>query len=96
MAGGPENGTTSSNATNAGAKANAADDGTKLRDNDFEQQDFEQQAQQSQVGIVGEFLEFLKTNKKWWLTPIVIVIVLLTLFGILGQSVIAPFIYPLF
>ena len=58
--------------------------------------DFERQARQPNLGIVAEFVEFLRTNKKWWLTPIIIVIVLLTLFGILGQSVIAPFIYPLF
>ena len=57
---------------------------------------FEQEAARGRLGILGEFWEFLRTNKKWWLTPIILVIVLLTLFGILGQSVIAPFIYPLF
>lgn len=57
---------------------------------------FEQEAASGRLGILGEFWEFLRTNKKWWLTPIILVIVLLTLFGILGQSVIAPFIYPLF
>lgn len=58
--------------------------------------EFERQAEQPSPGVIAEFVDFLKTNKKWWLTPIIIAIVLLTLFGILGQSVIAPFIYPLF
>ena len=57
---------------------------------------FEQEAASGRTRILGEFWEFLRTNKKWWLTPIILVIVLLTLFGILSQSVIAHFIYPLF
>jgi hypothetical protein len=46
--------------------------------------------------LVAEFCEFLRCSKKWWLTPIILAILLLTLFGLLGQSVLAPFLYPLF
>jgi hypothetical protein len=47
-------------------------------------------------GIVREFVEFLKYNKKWWLTPIVVVTLLLIGAAILLPSPVAPFIYTLF
>jgi len=43
-----------------------------------------------------ELGEFLKENKKWWLTPIVVVIVLLGVLIALGGTSAAPFIYTLF
>jgi len=47
--------------------------------------------------IVGEFWEFLKFRKRYWLLPIVLV---LLLFGALivftESSAVAPFIYALF
>lgn len=60
------------------------------------QDDFERQADQAQIGLAGEFLHFLVNSKKWWLTPILLVLVLLGLFTILGSSGAAPFIYTLF
>ena len=40
---------------------------------------------------------FLRTRKKWWLTPIVVTMVLLGLLIILSESsAVAPFIYALF
>ena len=49
------------------------------------------------MGLMKEFLEFLKIRKKFWLLPIVIILVL---FGALivftESSAIAPFIYTLF
>lgn len=47
--------------------------------------------------ILGQFWEFLKVRKKYWLAPIVIVLVLLGLLIVLTQgSALAPFIYTLF
>jgi len=57
---------------------------------------FQREAESAAPGFVAEFWEFLRSNKKWWLTPIILAILLLTLFGLLGQSVLAPFLYPLF
>lgn len=49
------------------------------------------------VLIVGEFVQFLIEQKLWWMTPIVIVFVLLGVFIALTQSsAVAPFIYALF
>jgi len=58
--------------------------------------DLEQQASQSQRGIVGEFVDFLLHNKKWWLTPIVVVLLLVGLLVVLSGTGAAPFIYTLF
>lgn len=44
-----------------------------------------------------QFWEFLKVRKKWWLGPIVGMLLLLGLLLVLTQgSAIAPFIYTLF
>lgn len=41
--------------------------------------------------------DFLKVRKKWWLTPIMLVMLLLSLVVVLSQgSAVAPFIYTLF
>lgn len=64
---------------------------------DSEQEsDFMAQAAGARTGLVSELAAFLRQNKKWWLTPIVISIVLLGLFVILGGTGAAPFIYTLF
>ena len=53
--------------------------------------------QMGRLGIVKEFWDFLKVRKKWWLTPIVLVLVLLGALIVFSQgSVVSPFIYPLF
>ena len=57
---------------------------------------FQQAADEAQPGLVAEFIEFLKESKKWWLIPIVIVLLLVGLLVFLSSSVAAPFIYPLF
>lgn len=51
----------------------------------------------SKFRLVGEFFQFLKAEKKYWLAPIVIVFVLLGLLIVFSQSsALAPFIYTLF
>ena len=49
------------------------------------------------LGFLGEFWDFLKVRKKWWITPIVIVFLLLGALILLTESsAVAPFIYTLF
>ena len=57
---------------------------------------FQQQAEQSQIGLVAEFIDFLRYNKKWWLTPIILVLLLVGLLILLASTGTAPFIYTLF
>ena len=58
--------------------------------------DFAARAGESRPSLAGEFTEFLKENKKWWLAPIVIAILGLGLLVLLGGTAAAPFIYTLF
>ncbi len=51
----------------------------------------------SKVTILREFWSFLRVRKKFWLAPIVIVLVMLSLLIVLTQgSALAPFVYALF
>jgi hypothetical protein len=47
--------------------------------------------------IAGEYLEFLRENRKWWLVPIAVLLLLLGALIVLTQgTALAPFIYTLF
>jgi hypothetical protein len=49
------------------------------------------------ISLLREFLAFLKSNRKFWMLPIVLVLVLLGALLVVSQgSVVAPFIYTLF
>ena len=51
----------------------------------------------SKLSILGELWKFLKVRKKWWLTPVVVVLVVLGALIVFAQgSALAPFIYTLF
>ena len=51
----------------------------------------------SKVSILKEFWGFLKVRKKYWLGPIVIILLLLGLLIVLTEgSTVAPFVYTLF
>jgi hypothetical protein len=72
----------------------AADDKTQAPD--VSASEFERQSHERQPGIVAEFVDFLIHNKKWWLLPILIVLLLAGALVLLSGSPFAPFIYPLF
>lgn len=57
---------------------------------------FEAEAEKARGNVLTEFLGFLAHNKKWWLLPLVLVLLLLSLVMLLGGTAIAPFIYTLF
>jgi len=47
--------------------------------------------------LVIDIVRFLKARKAWWLTPIILLLALMAVLIIAGQSgVLAPFIYALF
>ncbi len=49
------------------------------------------------IEFLKQFWEFLKVRKKWWLGPIVGMLLLLGMLLVLTQgSALAPFIYTLF
>ena len=57
---------------------------------------FESRAAEAPRGVVSELLSFAFNNKKWWLTPIIVVLLAMGLLVILGGTAAAPFIYTLF
>lgn len=51
----------------------------------------------NKFSILAEFWDFLKVRKKWWLTPIILFLLLLgALIMFTSTSAVAPFIYTLF
>lgn len=60
------------------------------------QKSFESASKQPTPGFLAEFWMFLMTNKKWWLLPILLVILLLGLLVFLSSTPLAPFVYTLF
>jgi hypothetical protein len=61
--------------------------------------EFQRELHRPQIGFVAEMAHlahFLLTNKRWWLLPIVLVLLLASLLVILSGTGAAPFIYTLF
>ena len=58
--------------------------------------DFESEAQAGGTGMVAEFWHFLSQTKKWWLVPIVVILLVFGVLVFLSGTAAAPFIYTLF
>ncbi|MFQ5697924.1 MAG: DUF5989 family protein [Myxococcota bacterium] len=67
----------------------------EIRDSESEP-DFAASAREARSGLLAEFKDFLLENKKWWLAPIVVSVLLLGGLVLLGGTAAAPFIYTLF
>lgn len=51
----------------------------------------------SKLSIFYEFWQFLKVRKKWWLTPVILILILLGALIVFTEgSALATFIYALF
>ena len=61
-----------------------------------QQDDFNQSAQEARTGLVAEFWGFLQHSKKWWMLPVMIVLLLVTVLVLLAGSPAAPFVYSFF
>ncbi len=57
---------------------------------------FARKAAAKQTGFLHEFWLFLRENKKWWLTPLLVILLAFGVLVVLGGTAIAPFIYTLF
>jgi hypothetical protein len=57
---------------------------------------FEQAGEEQPMGLLAEFWLFIREEKKWWLTPIVLVLLLAGVAIFLSGTGAAPFIYTLF
>ena len=57
---------------------------------------FEELKPPPRQGLIREFIGFLRHNRKVWMAPLIILLVLIGLLILVAGSSIAPFIYPLF
>ena len=65
--------------------------------NDRQQSEFEKAAASSGgTGFFSELWSFLSHNKKWWLLPIVVMLLIFGALVLLSGTGLAPFIYTLF
>ena len=59
--------------------------------------EFEQAAaEQPRGGFAGELWTFMKENKKWWLLPLIVALLIFAALIFLSSTGVAPFIYTLF
>lgn len=63
---------------------------------DSDADEFTRQAEQRAPGLLREYWDFLRYNKKWWLVPIIVSLLLVGILIVLGSTAAAPFIYTLF
>ena len=66
------------------------------QDSSKPREQFAELAKSGSQGFLGELLGFIGSSKRWWLTPIVIVLVVLGVLIALGATGAAPFIYTIF
>jgi hypothetical protein len=61
------------------------------------QENFEQMARnRSESSFLGELWTLIRQKKKYWLVPIILVLLLLGVLVLLSGTAVAPFIYTLF
>ena len=60
------------------------------------EQKFSEQARQGQSSLLRETFAWLRYNKKWWLAPVVALLLLVGVLVILSSTAVAPLIYTLF
>ena len=53
-------------------------------------------AQNAKPNVIREFWEFLRYNRKYWLLPIILFLLILAGLLVLSSTAAAPFIYAIF
>ncbi len=71
-------------------------DSTNQETKAVDAEEFARQAEQAQHGMMREMFDLLRYNKKWWLAPIIIGLLLAGVIVVLGGTAAAPLIYTLF
>ena len=57
---------------------------------------FSDDAARPQPSFLRQYWDFLRFDRRWWMTPIVVLLLIAGAFLVLGGTVAAPFIYALF
>ena len=69
---------------------------TAVTDQNKDARSFASEAEQKSPGMLSEFWGLLKTHKKWWLAPIIVVLLIVGGLVLLFGTPVAPLIYTLF
>lgn len=63
---------------------------------DPKQNEFLQESQAERGSFLSDYFAFLKRTRKWWMLPVLVVVLLFGLLVVLSATGAAPFIYTLF
>ena len=63
---------------------------------DSQRTTFEDAAQKRSSSFLGKFWRFLRQNRKWWLVPIIVTLLLVAVLVVVAGSGAGPLLYPLF
>lgn len=63
---------------------------------DNKRSEFEKSGEDKDIGLLAEFVGMMKQNKKYWLIPLILILLAFGVLIILGSTAAAPFIYTLF
>ena len=58
--------------------------------------EFQEEAERGRGGLFREFWDFLRYSKKWWMLPILVLLLVFGALALLSGTAVAPFIYTLF
>jgi hypothetical protein len=61
-----------------------------------ERDEFRRLGRRRATGVVREYYDYLRHHKKWWLAPVIALLLLVGMILVLGSSAVAPLIYTLF
>ena len=58
--------------------------------------ELEREVQRPEAGLLREYWQFLREEKKWWLAPILVLLMVSGGLIMVGGTAVGPFIYALF
>jgi hypothetical protein len=61
-----------------------------------ENKSFAEEASKGRTNLLREYWDFIREERKWWIVPVLFVLLLMGVFVVLGGTSLAPFIYTLF
>jgi hypothetical protein len=65
-------------------------------DTPSQSEEFARRGAMGRASFLSDYLYFLKNNKKWWMLPLIVLLLAFGVLMILATSGAAPFIYTLF
>ena len=66
-----------------------------MPDNDADRPDLASQVEKGSSNIVREFLGFMMSNKKFWLAPTIVLLLLAALVIVVAGTAVAPWLYAI-